>query len=476
MFSAYNNLKLANKILLPTTLTVGLIMILFTIYLIGELERDEKAQLNAKADMLASLLSSTAADDVWNYDAAAVQAIAESFFIVDDVVQIAIFGSNKEELFTLNMSEKDTIHNLERTADIDYMGTVIGNVHVTLTSHHIDEALSELRTKLDFLVVVIFSVLIFVISVISKFTFKPLAHLLVGIRELSKGNYQYQVKVNAKDELGQVADQFNSMSTKIVALQQSAVTAAKISKEMQIATEIQTALQPSSSALTQKNYEIAARMEPAEEVGGDYYDCIRDVDGRLWFGIGDVTGHGLLSGLIMMMAQVATNTLLKSIANMTPVDLLIAINKVIHANVKAGLYSDHHMTINFLVEVDDGIFNFAGAHESILIYRANTGETELVDTKGMWLGIIPDIEKQTIKGAGSFSLQKNDVCLIYTDGVIEIMNEHREQYDVGRLTEFLKRYARNTNMNELVALLYQELMDFKHQQLDDITYLFFKKQ
>jgi PAS domain S-box-containing protein len=246
-------------------------------------------------------------------------------------------------------------------------------------------------------------------------------------------------------------------------------------KEMEIAKNIQTSLLPSLSKFVSAGFEISANMTPAEDVGGDYYDVIRAPDNRLWFGIGDVTGHGLVSGLIMMMAQVSVNTLIRSVPGISPEDLLIHANEVMQANIREGLKVDHHMTINFIVEEYPGHYRYAGAHEIIFIFRASSGEVEQIPTKGMWLGIIPDISKPTKKYAGEFYLEKNDLLVLYTDGVIQLCNEKREQYDISRLEAFIKDNSMlPTKM--IKHRLLAELNEFMHHQTDDITFLIMRKK
>lgn len=246
-------------------------------------------------------------------------------------------------------------------------------------------------------------------------------------------------------------------------------------KEMEIAKNIQTALLPSLSKFDASGFEISANMTPAEDVGGDYYDVIQAPDNRLWFGIGDVTGHGLVSGLIMMMAQVSINTLIRSIPGISPSDLLIHANEVIRANIREGLKVDHHMTVNFIVEEKEGHYQYAGAHETILIFRAAAGVVEQIPTKGMWLGIVPDISKPTKKYAGKFCLEKNDLLVLYTDGVIELCNNKREQYDIKRLEVFMKK--KSTLPTETIkSRLLAELNKFMDHQMDDITFLIMKKR
>lgn len=246
-------------------------------------------------------------------------------------------------------------------------------------------------------------------------------------------------------------------------------------KEMEIARNIQMALLPSLEKFKDASFDMAANMTPAEEVGGDYYDVICSTDNKLWFGIGDVTGHGLVSGLVMMMAQVSINTLIQSIPDLTPAQVLIYSNRILQANIREGLKVDHHMTISFMVEEKEGFYKYAGAHEIILIFRAHTRTVERIPTKGMWLGILPDISKPTLKYAGEFRLEKDDILFLYTDGVIEICNHNREQYDIDRLESFLLKNGQNPP-DRIKANLLSELDTYMDRQLDDITFLIMKKR
>ncbi len=78
--------------------------------------------------------------------------------------------------------------------------------------------------------------------------------------------------------------------------------------EMELARKLQTCLLPSLSDNIHPDFEIDATMLPADEVGGDFYEVSLDRSGHLWFAIGDVSGHGVTPGLIMMMAQTVHTT------------------------------------------------------------------------------------------------------------------------------------------------------------------------
>ncbi|MBN2443374.1 MAG: SpoIIE family protein phosphatase [Spirochaetales bacterium] len=242
-----------------------------------------------------------------------------------------------------------------------------------------------------------------------------------------------------------------------------------IKQEVDIARKIQTSLLPDLDEFTDTGYDFEASMNVAASVGGDYYDILRDKNDRLWLGIGDVTGHGIPAGLIMVMAQVGIHNLLETIPGITPEELLTRINKIMTNNIRCKMKSDQHMTINFLVENKPGHFHYAGAHEIILIHRARTGEVVQVETNGFWLGIIDDCEEQMNRGKGSFQLEKKDTLLLYTDGLIQIMNKDHEQFDLQRLIKIMRHNSENPQT--LKKAIDNAIKEFGGIQKDDITYL-----
>jgi sigma-B regulation protein RsbU (phosphoserine phosphatase) len=211
----------------------------------------------------------------------------------------------------------------------------------------------------------------------------------------------------------------------------------RMAQELEIAARIQTGILPNEVRVP--GLEIAARMLPATEVGGDYFDIL-PCEGGCWLGIGDVAGHGLHTGLVMLMIQsiVAATTLARPHA--TPAEAWSALNAVLCDNVRARLGRDEHATVTLLRYRDNGQVEFAGAHEQLIIYRAATGRCDLVDTPGLWAGI----QKRPARDAtpdGSFWLARGDVLLLYTDGLIEARSQDAGSFGMERLCESLCELA-----------------------------------
>jgi serine phosphatase RsbU (regulator of sigma subunit) len=226
----------------------------------------------------------------------------------------------------------------------------------------------------------------------------------------------------SNDEIGDLARAFGVMSEAVAFREE------RLHKEIELAQRIQISILPQS--LTVPNLELVATMLPAKEVGGDYYDVL-PVGRGCWIGIGDVSGHGLDAGLIMLMTQSIVAALVTRDPNAAPRDIICVLNEVLVENIRSRLRRDDHVTFTLLHYDESGSIVFAGAHEDMIVYRVKEKRCELVPTLGTWLGGRRDVAAATVDS--SLSLHAGDVLLLYTDGVIELRNRAQEQFGIDRL-------------------------------------------
>jgi serine phosphatase RsbU (regulator of sigma subunit) len=239
----------------------------------------------------------------------------------------------------------------------------------------------------------------------------------------------------------------------------------RLEEELLIARRIQTGILPKHVSIA--GLEVAAVMLPATEVGGDYYDMIPTHDG-CWFSVGDVAGHGLPAGLVMLMLQSVVSGLVRTRRDAQPVDVLPTVNDVLFENIRERLAQDEFITFTLLRYYSDGRLAFAGAHEDILLYRARERRTEWLATPGIWLGATRDVGAAMI--AGHTTLEPDDVMLLYTDGVLEARNEHGEEFGAERLAGAFSRLS-GGSPKEIVDVLIDELRSWTSKQDDDVTFL-----
>ncbi len=238
--------------------------------------------------------------------------------------------------------------------------------------------------------------------------------------------------------------------------------------EMEIAKKIQTSLLPGADRIG--DFELSAVMAPAAEIGGDYYDAIETKAGENWIMVGDVSGHGVESGLIMMMTQTSIFTLINNTPGYKPSTLIHYVNSVIRKNI-SKLGSNRYMTL-FAIRLENGSITLAGKHQDIIIYRAKTAQVDVIPVNGTWIGMTDDIidflEDTTI------DIAVGDIILLFTDGVTEAMNAEGNLFDQKRLISLFKTIA-DFPPGEIVRHILEEVKAFQEKQSDDITLIAMKR-
>ncbi len=244
--------------------------------------------------------------------------------------------------------------------------------------------------------------------------------------------------------------------------------------EMEIAKRIQTALLPNRGRIGCKEgvgcYDIASTLVPADEVGGDYFDIIETPKGEKWITIGDVSGHGVESGLIMMMTQTSIASIVQNTSGYKPSVIINAINHVIKENI-SRLGVDHYMSIS-VIRLNDSDMIVAGRHQDILIYRSSLKKVEVIPARGTWIGIYDKIKKHTLDYL--IPLEVGDVVLLFTDGVTEATNERGLMYGQERLKLSLIHYA-DLPVSDIMTKIFQDVSSFWKEQYDDVTLLVMRK-
>jgi predicted ATPase/serine phosphatase RsbU (regulator of sigma subunit)/tRNA A-37 threonylcarbamoyl transferase component Bud32 len=247
----------------------------------------------------------------------------------------------------------------------------------------------------------------------------------------------------------------------------------RMGAELDIVKQLQQMVLPKPSELEAiEGLEIAGFMEPADEVGGDYYDVLK-MNERVKIGIGDVTGHGLESGVLMIMAQTAVRTLEK-MKETDPVKFLDVVNQTLYDNLQR-MNSGKNMSLAIL-DYAKGILTLSGQHEEIIVVRAE-GKLECIDT--MELGFPIGLEAQI----GDFIAQEEvrlnsgDVVVLYTDGITEAENINKEFYGLERLCEIVVK-----NRHKSAEEIKQTVIDDVRQHIgsqkvfDDITLVVLKQK
>ncbi|GAB4151701.1 MAG: SpoIIE family protein phosphatase [Roseiflexaceae bacterium] len=366
-----------------------------------------------------------------------------------------------------------------------------------------DRAVNEERVRMSLFssgIVLASLVLVTLISIrFSGAATQDLRTLATAANQLSAKRYDVDLKLQSNDEIGQLGRAFSDMALQIrdytnnleakvaertADLQQANREITRLNEqlrgenlrlgaELDVARRIQMmVLPPEQETRAISALDIACFMRPADEVGGDYYDVLQ-VGDAVYLGIGDVTGHGLPAGIIMLMAQTAFLTLSQS-GERDMQRIVSVLNSVLYRNI-GRIQEDKNMTLAVL-EYRNQNFTVVGQHESVLICRAN-GQIEVVDTLdlGLPMGLEEDITGFVT--ARQLRLESNDVMVLYTDGVTEAENHTREQYGLEKLANSLNQHRsleaseiRNRVMSDLYAFIGETRI------YDDISLLVIKQR
>ena len=372
-------------------------------------------------------------------------------------------------LLTLTEAPAIVFHEMQNNHAAYYQGSVIigsASQPISAMTVHFPRSLEEAQKRRFLLIVagiaVFFGALaVFESLVQSGAIVAPIHRLMRAMKAVEGGDLSVKADIQTRDELQRLAESFNVMTVELQEHLNQKEEQERLRNEMELARRIQTAILPNNMAYD--GFEIEAVMLPAEEVGGDYYDVLIGKDGALWLAIGDVSGHGVTPGLVMMIAQTIHATIATQYSA-TPKEVIEMVNRVLFQSVHDRLHADHFMTFATLKYEGSGRFTHAGAHLDLIVHRQATQLCELIDTSGVFLNFIPEIAHATTNA--SFTLDVGDTLVLYTDGLTEAWNADKVMLDVPRFVEIVRRHAGNAASDMRDAIM-QDVLTWCGGQRDD---------
>ena len=236
-----------------------------------------------------------------------------------------------------------------------------------------------------------------------------------------------------------------------------------LQNELDVASKIQQGILPASFP-EGEGFEVYGNMEPARNVGGDFFDVILLENGRLGLAVADVSDKGVPAALFMMSSR----TLLKgaAIGRGVPGDVLSEVNDMLNEDNEAFMF----VTVLYAVfDPHSGTLTYAnGGHTNPLLVHSDGTSEELPLTGGIALGVMPKLEYKE----SSVTLAEGDTLVLYTDGVSEAMNYEGEEFGIDRLREIFLNSVPASARAANEAIL-QAVSDFAGDtpQSDDVTCL-----
>jgi sigma-B regulation protein RsbU (phosphoserine phosphatase) len=265
--------------------------------------------------------------------------------------------------------------------------------------------------------------------------------LFAGTERVRHGDFTHKIAIRSRDQLGELAASFNSMTASIEELLEQKAEKERLEQELRIARSIQMSLLPQGS-LSFPGVMLTGHCEPAREVGGDYYDFLPLGEKRMGILIADVSGKGTSAALYM--AELKGLMLSLSELHASPRQLLIVANRIISKHLDARSF----ITMTYaVVDLQVRTITIARAGHCPLVYvpgpHAASRAAVALQPDGMVLGLQFDtgelfdrtlVELTLPLGAG-------DLFLLYTDGISEAMNVDNDCFGETRLADLAQQHA-----------------------------------
>ena len=419
-----------------------------------------------------------------------------------DGIRHLLLNQNGEQVPFMVIMKKLPPNNLwepgQVRKDAMSLGIVVPEREIYASLYAAQSEISEATNRIVIyqILAILLSLMIVTFAVLaaSKRITGGISALAGAAQKIQAKDYSVRVAVTSRDEVGEASDAFNRMAEQISyhtenleqlveertaeiedAKEEISVLNAQLEREnrrmgteLAVAERIQMMVLPLAAELaSSKDLEIAAYMSAADEVGGDYYDVL-ETDGRLKIGIGDVTGHGLESGVLMLMVQSVARALQEA-GTTDPAKFLIDLNSALFKNI-VRTRIDKHLTLAFL-DYDGDEIVISGQHEEVIVVRAN-GDLERIETMDLGLPIGLESDISAFVGTRRIPLEKDDIIILHTDGVTEAENAAGELFGIERLCEEAVR-LHDRSADRIAAGIIDTLMTYigSHKIHDDITLL-----
>jgi anti-anti-sigma factor len=350
----------------------------------------------------------------------------------------------------------------------------LGHVQLGVWQDALEASIADPRFVTTLILLAFFLVGVLLIAGLVSVFVKPIQVLTDGVRAIGQGSLDGKISVDGPAEIGAIASVFNEITEKFKKAQEGVLEREKLQKEIEVAKQIQQTLLPKKHPDI-SGYDIAPYYQAAKEVGGDYYDFVQVDEDTLGVVVADVSGKGVPGSLVMTMIRTALR--MEARGNKNASDVMAKMNDFVTDDMKKGMF----VTMFYVIlDSTNRIISYASAgHNPMILYRAESNETFFLNPKGFPVGIsLPDetLFRKSIS-LEKIKLKKDDMLVIYTDGVTEAMNERREQYGEERLIAALKKFG-HLHPAEFIESLERDIKSFTggEPQNDDITVVAIKEK
>jgi serine phosphatase RsbU (regulator of sigma subunit)/anti-sigma regulatory factor (Ser/Thr protein kinase) len=341
----------------------------------------------------------------------------------------------------------------------------IGMAYVSFPRDYVTGILAEARRNQVALVGILLVAGIALVPLLMAHLLRPVGALREGLERIGRGDLETPVRLRDRTEFGLLADTMNRMSAGLRDAQEEKLEKERLSREVELAREIQSSLLPSGDVHC-GSFVIDGAHRAAAEVGGDIWDVFPLEGGRYGVAIADVSGKGLAGCLVTSMLS----ALLRAFApeESSPSALLVRLEK--HLSLRSGTF----ITMFYgILDPARGELTYASAAHSPLLRLRADGAAEWIHTDGIPIGAVRGGALAGTLSDATLSLEPGDVLVQYTDGINEAFEPaDTEQFGFERL-EKAARLGAGDGPRAVIGHVQRALSGFTADRpaLDDETLL-----
>lgn len=274
-------------------------------------------------------------------------------------------------------------------------------------------------------------------ALLAKSITSAVHELFEGTERVRQGDFGHRIRIESRDQLGELSGSFNRMSESIEHLLHVQREKQRLDDELRIAREIQKSLLPVHPPVV-AGLDIADLCEPARAVGGDYYDFFDLGPRQFGVMIADVSGKGTSAALYM--AELKGIMLALSRAERSPRSVLIEVNRLLAAHLDNRSF----ITMTYaVVDLDRRVMTVARAGHTPVI-RVSGARADIIQPDGIVLGLrLPgaDAKFAEVLREVELPLMPGDVFVLYTDGISDATDAGGELFGDERLTQVVAGHA-----------------------------------
>ncbi len=337
------------------------------------------------------------------------------------------------------------------------------------------QAVDTLLLKAGLFFVALISLSAILAIIFSRQVTSQLMTLDLATTELANGNFDVELDIKSKDEVGRLSNNFNTMVSKISVLMKDNVEKARMEKELETAKVVQDTLFPDRNSKIDR-VQISGYYEPASECGGDWWYYFKSGT-KVFICIGDATGHGASAALITSAARSAVS-LIETSPTLTPSTFLQLLNRAIYVSAKGKIQMTFFVAS---IEPEKGLLTYATAsHTAPYLLKKKTGQVkknDLVPLLGEAQGLRLGQEINSRYTESYVELSAGDLVFVYTDGLTDIESPEGKVWDErGLIKSLVNSLSENTDPKFVVENVSNQSNEFRNMAAlkDDVTFFAFQ--